>query len=148
LTVVKDSTYMNWRYTEKPGEQYRAYVAKDGNQIKGCVVFKAGYDLMYYPGALVGYIMELLSLKEKGIPEALLRTALNHFVSQNADFSVAVIFKEDFLYNSLIAMGFVPRQSLMTHRMVYTIFDRAKIDEDFIKNQANWHVMLGDFDTL
>ena len=148
LMVKKDSTYMNWRYKEKPGDQYRAYVARDGNQIKGCVVLKAADDFMYYPGAIVGYIMELLSLKENGIPEALLRTALNHFVSQNADFSVAVIFKEDFLYNSLIAMGFVPRQSLMTHRMVYTIFDRAKIDEDFIKNQANWHVMLGDFDTL
>lgn len=148
LVMVKDSTYMNWRYRDKPDENYRVYIARTEDQIKGCIVVKIAEDTMYYPGAHVGYIMEFLSLQETGIPELLIKTALHFFASAGVDFCVAVLFPEDFHYGCLLAAGFSSKKNLPIHKMVYKIYAREKIDENFITNPQKWHVSLGDFDTL
>ena len=148
LLAVRDGVYMNWRYLKKPTREYKIFFARKGAEIKGCIVLKIIDDSTYFWGARVGLIMELLCLKDAGIPVELLKTALNYFVSGGVDFSVAVLLKDDILLNGFLNAGFAIRDDIYKHRMVYKIYNERGIDENVLKDSRNWHVMFGDFDPL
>jgi hypothetical protein len=146
IVAVRDSTYMNWRYFEKPAKEYKVFVVRDEKEIKGCIVVKIGTDLTYFQEARVGFIMDILCLKDGHVPEILIKTALNFFLSNNVDFSVALMVKEDFLFKSFIQSGYVLNDKIYTHPVVFKLVDENRIDVNILKALRNWHITLGDFD--
>ncbi|GBD95952.1 MAG TPA: GNAT family N-acetyltransferase [Nitrospirae bacterium] len=146
LIAVRNSAYMNWRYFKKPTKEYKVFVARDEKEIKGCIAVKISADPTYYPGARVGFIMELLCLKESGVPERLIKTALYYFLSRGADFSVAVMVENDFLFNSFLKSGYIIDDKIYTHPVVFKPSDVNVIDVDILRDLRNWHITFGDFD--
>jgi hypothetical protein len=138
IMVVKDMKYLNWRYIDKPGNKYKIFLAKKGEEIIGFIVLKLE------KGALPqGYIFDLLTLpSEATVAEILISKAVKYFKEEGAAIISCLMLQQTPYYRILRKLGFIRRPGPC---LCVRIYDRS-IPKEFATNPANWYYARGDAD--
>lgn len=146
--ICRDSNYLNWRFTQKPGETYKIYGFYDNsNLLKGFVV----YTVKQKHGGNIGYIMELMYDKaDERVGKKLLKYAVRAMKKSGADLILAWSFKDapgSGVYKS--NYFFTMPEKLKTIQLFFgaCLFD-TKIDKTSFFNASNWYISYCDSDTV
>ena len=141
LTVIRDTTYLNWRYCDDPLYRYRIYSANCNGECKGFIVLlvKDTAEIR------VGFIMDLMALdQDHRILDSLLRTAIDHCYDEGVD--CLNVWDPGFppLSHFLVRRGYVARET--PQLLVVRPGERLRKESLFIED--DWFLALGDNDHI
>lgn len=146
ICVERDADYMNWRYIDKPGENYCCYGLYKSGVLQGVIVFaiKAKHD------GLLGYIMDVVFLPEDTwTAKKLLKFANNTFRQENVDAALAWSIPGAFNYNCYKKRGYfwLP-EKLRPQKLFLGARGFIMQDKDAVEDKANWYISYSDSDTV
>lgn len=143
VMVVRDSTYLNWRYTRCPVAEYKIVAIEKAGQIEGYMILQQ----IERDGILYGYIVDILAAKgkEKCVDE-LLSSAIDYFYQQGVAAVVCWIPDGFFLCNFLKSKGFLARP--IRHYVIVKSYKEEETPLDILKQEKNWFYTFGDSDYL
>ena len=139
IMVVRDMEYLNWRYFEKPGEDYKIFVAKKEVDIMGYMVLKLGKI-----DPTRGLIIDLLTLPDDNIViETLISKAIAYF-KENGILIISCFMLPDTQYYPILKkLGFIRRNSDLHFDI--DIYNQS-VSKEFVTNPQNWYFVRGDTD--
>jgi hypothetical protein len=144
ISIVKDSTYLNWRYIECPVVNYEVYCMETSQgEIRGVIVLQQirRNEIDY------GYIADIIS---KTGDNEIIRTLLSFAVHRFRDTKMAAIvawFSENSpLSRNLQQLGFKARPP--SHYFIARSFNENLVSLASLKNIENWSYVFGDSDYL
>lgn len=147
VAVQRDKKYLDWRYLEKPNENYKIIhcYSKDEEYI-GYIV----YAIKEKHGGKIGYIMEhVYNLNYKYAGGLLLNKAVSEIKSQDADCILSwclehspnyIDFRKELFFN-------MPEKI----RPIELHFGARSFDEnlkELVSNRKNWYLSYSDSDTV
>lgn len=142
--LIRDRKYLNWRYCDSRGGNYKVFIiARDGEIIGYCVLRVNKYDIDYP----VGNIVDMITLPNE---ETSLQILFNHasrfFDEREINFSSFLCVKNSLLMKTAMKHGFVnaPRNFHMWFPR------RNSFKTDFLKGtpENRLHFTLGDTDWI
>lgn len=138
IAVVKDSSYLNWRYVDAP-ESYDIFGAEQDGVIKGFVVLKCSREEV-----VRGRIMDIFVEKgREDIAEILLTRAIQYFVDKDADVITCWMLEQWPIIEALRKRGFVKRET--PHDLVIRSF-ATDIPNEYLTDKSKWYLTMGDSD--
>jgi GNAT superfamily N-acetyltransferase len=147
VAVNRDKNYLNWRYINKPNENYRIAHCYDlNNNYMGFIVF----TVKGKHGGKIGYIMEMIYHLDR--PEAanlLLRYAVNEIRKEKADciLSWCLAHSPNFSIFSKSNFFKLPEKlrPIELHFGVRAFQENIK---ETVYNRKNWYLSYSDSDTV
>ena len=141
IMVIRDKKYLNWRYVNKPGNNYNIFIAQKGNEIIGYIVVTIQREK-----TIRGYIIDLLALPDEDTAMIMLiKKAIAYCKNKGAITIKCLMLREVPYYKILKKMGFICRKSEV--RLCARIFD-PKISKEFVSDPSNWYYLWGDRDVI
>ena len=141
IMIVRDMKYLNWRYVEKPGEEYKLFLAKRQQEVVGYLVLKFEIN-----DITRGYIVDLLTLPGEDIfAEALIAKAIEYSQDENAATMSCLMLPDTPYYRILKRLGFMHRRSFI--QLNVRVFD-PNLSGEFVGDSGNWYFAFGDTDTI
>jgi hypothetical protein len=146
VMMVRDSTYLNWRYVDAPHVNYEIFCLEKigSNEIIGFMVL--GEEQNDY---LTGQIFDIVTPRDvyDTITSCLLRFALNRFRKKKAAKVNCWMFSHCHVYPELTKMGFIPREKKGRDFLFQSInLQDPEISPELLENRENWYVTKGDSD--
>lgn len=143
ISVVRDSSYLNWRFAWHPNFQYALYVAEERQKVVGYIVLRVRQEGIRRRG----YITDILASpgKEKLVLHQLLSTAIVHCLKEGAESVVGWAFPHMPLYAIMKRKRFFAREGEI--RLVARDLS-GDIASEFLLNPKNWYVAIGDSDGI
>ena len=146
IGVNRDAAYMNWRYVNKPGENYYKYGYYERDVLKGVIIF----TLKHKHGGRVGYLMELLfEPGNEKVAKSLLDFCVKAFKKNKADVILAWCFDHSFNHAAIRNRGFYKfPEKLRPQKLGFiakTLNSRQTAD---IYTLKNWYLSYSDSDTV
>ncbi len=145
--VERDKKYLDWRYIQKPNENYKiAHCHSKDNKYLGFVV----YTVKEKHKGKIAYIMELLyDLEEPKAGKALLDFATNMIKKENADCILSWCMEHSPNYSTYKKSFFsnLPEK----YRPIELHFGARVFQEKFksvVNNRENWYLSYSDSDTV
>ena len=141
IMMIKDRKYLNWRYAEKPENEYKIFIARKHQKIAGyIVVVLAGGEL------LRGDIIDILTVPgEDMVTKALVTQAVSHLSKEGADMITCLVLPDSPYYQIMRKMGFMRRSSGL---MFGSRIRNPELPRELIVNRQNWHYVRGDCDIV
>jgi GNAT superfamily N-acetyltransferase len=141
IMIVRDRSYLNWRYVEKPENKYVMFAARRQREIVGyIVVMLVSFDL------LRGEIIDLLTVPgEDIVTEELVNRAIGYLREEGAEVVTCLMLPDTPYYRTLRKMGFICRSSGL---QLGVRLRKTNLSSEFITNPRNWYYVLGDRDTV
>jgi hypothetical protein len=135
IATVRDSVYLNWRYTNSP-RNYKIWACeeKDGH-ISGYLVLFCEDDM--------GHIIDLLALDYKNVIPALLGRA-DEYCSNRCHTLSCWCLDQGQVSTVLKNHGFLRIKS--HNKIVFNSVDCTTEQENLLKNSGNWYITMGDSD--
>jgi hypothetical protein len=147
VAVQRDKNYLDWRYIQKPFENYKiAHCYSENNTYLGFIV----YAIKEKHGGKIAYIMELIfDLKSQKAGRKLLQYAINQIKKENADCILSWcmdhspnynVFKKEFFFK-------LPEK----FRPIELHFGARAFNKELastINNRNNWYLSYSDSDTV
>lgn len=142
ILLVRDKKYLNWRYFEKPDQDYKVLVAEKDRRVLGYMVLACEEVKNLKAGCIVDM---LVSFNETDVIQCLISKAIEYFVKEKVDFITCWTLKHSPLYKILKDNGFICSHSkhTLTARLNSPI-----LSEKFVKDPRNWYVSMGDSDLI
>lgn len=141
LMVVKDMKYLNWRYVNKPGHDYKIFIAERQEEILGYIVLKLRRDDLIH-----GFIVDLLALPNGDtFAQALIIRAIKYFREEGAIIVSCWMLESTPYYRTLRKAGFMRRPSGI--RLCARI-NSSRLSKEFVADPNNWYFVRGDEDTI
>ena len=140
--VMRNSSFMNWKFFNNPLEHYIANVAKINGEIVGYMVLK----LFRKGNVFCGHLVDFLSRKqnEKLIFQSLLHMAFKFFGWAKVDVISAWCFPSNTYFEMLYSIGFRPT-GFNTH---FTLKPIKKNCLDGLSKYDNWFITMADSDAF
>lgn len=139
ILMVRDRQFLNWRYVANPSHRYTILIGEKDGAIVGYTVLTMRQD----GDIRTGEIADILTIKDRVAEEAIVRGALQWFLSRKTDFVICHALREDRTSRTLGKYGFREHPAFPSLHLVYQRFS-PEIDEGFLKNPRNWHLTHGD----
>lgn len=147
IGINRDKEYLNWRYIQKPNEDYKILHAY--NNSGGYIGFIV-YCVKGKHGGKIGYIMEYLYDPDYKIEaENLMKEAVNRIISTNADCILAWCMEHSDNYKTYRNVGFYEMPKKL--RPIELHFGVCSFDNslnNIINNRKNWYLSYSDSDTV
>lgn len=140
ILIEKNKEYLNWRYCENPLKKYHVVLAKKNDEIVGFTVI----DLQQIP-SMRAFIIDILTLPDVEIGQALIREAISFSRKNNADTLLCTMLENTQYYDILRKMGFHKRKS--DFRLCIRLYDE-RIPRNIILDPSNWYYVRGDSDSI
>ncbi|MCP4218897.1 MAG: GNAT family N-acetyltransferase [bacterium] len=138
IAVVRDKTYLQWRYMERPDWDYFPYALYEGDTLIGYVVLK-----LYREGdVLRGHIVDIFARKaDQDTLARLIDGSMNFFIDKDVD-EVTIFI----MGNPLIEQLFTARSFTQVEANIPLIL---KINTDhkynaLAKDPSQWYFTMGD----
>ena len=147
IAVVRDSAYLNWRYFDNPGREYRALIAEKGGEILGYVILRC----MEQFGLRGGMIVDLGSQPDQEpVLRALLAKAERFFKKQRMDLVACVINGDEKYMAALRKRGFLVRPGILGLKEWHfgCRLNTPTLDRGFFGDSSNWFLTFGDTDII
>ena len=145
IAVSRDSKYLNWRYINKPNEDYKIVALYENNRLRGFVV----YCLKQKHGGKVGYIMELITdLDSSQHARILLDHANNDLIASKCEVVLAWCF--DFSPNAEVfkRIGFFSLPSKLRSIELHFGYSNFNCKDSVLAERENWYLSYSDSDTV
>lgn len=140
IMIVRDRKYLNWRYAQKPGNEYTILLAEKEKAMLGYGVVKLEREDLPR-----GFIMDVLTLpNDDNIAKLLIDKAIGYLREQGAAIISCIMLQGNPYYGILRKMGFTKRRSGL--RLCARLFN-GDLSREFIANPVNWYYVWGDSDT-
>ncbi len=146
IGINRDAAYMNWRYVNKPGENYSRYGFYENGILKGIVVF----TLKNKHDGRIGYLMEVLFDPEsKTAGKKLLQFCSKVLRKNKADLILAWCYPHSFNYNCHRKAGFYKFPEKIRPQKLGVITKTLNSDhQSEISDVKNWYFSYSDSDTV
>jgi len=154
VMIVRDSAYLNWRYSLHPEVNYTSFaVVDEHNAILGFIVLEVKEKVRGFGslGAEVrdvkrGEIVDILvaSQNRDKIYNILLACALRFFEEKNVDVVSCWAVEGNHLYTFLQKKGFIKRST--PHSLIVREEIPNCVSKDLIFTYSNWYITRGDSD--
>ena len=154
VVVRRDQTYLNWRYTNNPSEEYAIYAGIKDDRILGYCVLKT----LQWKGFTIGAIVDILGDEDEVI-RSLICTGVDWLKDHGADLVLCSMCEAHPFRNMFRSTGFVAYPPLSRDTALYATINLQgeSIDErsaysqslllsqsPFLKSKGNWFMMSGD----
>jgi len=138
VIVARDREYLNWRYFQRPGYEYAAYVAERSGEALGYIV------LRHVPEELMrGYILDLLALPgEEDVAQLLIGRAMEHFAYEKVDTIHCWMMEHSPYYSMFRRAGFARVRREVQSVLIARAIDQAW--EPIAFKPTNWYFCMGD----
>ena len=147
IAVVRDSTYLNWRYFDNPGRQYRAVIAEDGDDVLAYVILRRMEEFRLRGGVIVD-----LGARRgcEGVLGVLIREAEKSFEKQHIDLVASLVGGQPEYVDVLTKRGFVRRPKQLGFKEWHfgCRLNTPTLDSDVFADASNWFVTFGDTDII
>jgi len=141
IAVVRDATYLNWRYADHPTKTYTKMASVSGDDVEGFVVLGMEVDRVRR-----GLLMDLVVDPERpDLRDCLLSAAIDRLASQKADVVEMWLPEASDLVDVFRRWGFVRRET-RHHLVVRPLQEDGGVSESYFLDPRNWHLTLGDSD--
>lgn len=147
IGVIRDNNYLNWRYFQKPEENYCIFAIFDNTTLKGYIVLKI--EIRY--GLRIGLIIDILTVPSKlKYEDYLINYSIFYFKKKNVDIISAIMLPHSRYFASLIHNKFLKMIKLLLPEKIFfgARLNNDMLDMQFIKNQKNWYLTWGDIDVV
>lgn len=146
--VIRDSRFLNWRFIDKPDEDYKVLGAYAHERLLGVVI----YTIKEKHGGRIGYIMELLhDPLRPDLGEALLAHVKEAFILEKVDAALAWCFKHSPNYRAHRAVGFISLPYKLRPIELHMGFRGFNLSADeslrLLRREA-WYISYSDSDTV
>jgi GNAT superfamily N-acetyltransferase len=135
IIVVRSSSFLRWRYSEKPGTDYRVLVAENGGCIEGYVIL----SITHREGQKEGSIVDALA-SSKEVTQQLVQAAMSYFSEEEVKL-IRCRTKENSLWFEVLKQNFLlPVQSVK-------LIARINSDQLFKTYESvaeSWYTTMGD----
>ncbi len=146
IGINRDSEYMNWRYVEKPGENYKLYGLYKNRVLEAIIIFalKNKHD------GKIGYLMEILHAPESEKEGLQLLKFGNTILRRNkADLTLAWCLPHSYNYSCHKRSGFYKFPEKFRPLKLSMIVKKLNtVREKEIYNIKNWFFSYSDSDTV
>jgi len=143
IAVPRISKYLNWRYCEKPGKEYRIYSAKDNQSLVcGFVVIK----LYKENGEVTGHLIDALVIDNSQAHWSLLTATLDYFEKEGASI-ITCWFPDNSLISGVLRKTGFERKSWPTY-FGARILALEKREASLVSEMKNWWITMGDSDVF
>jgi hypothetical protein len=138
VAVVRNKTFLNWRYLQRPDWEYFPFGFYDGDELKGYVVLK----LFREEDTLRGHIVDVFARKaDKETLEHLVNGSLNFFAGQAVDEVTIWFWGNPQVEEIFTAKGF---DRLDQDRPLILRLNKEHKYRDKVKDKAHWYFTMGD----
>jgi len=145
ITVVRDKSYLNWRFADMPNTNPIIYTAEKDKEILGFIVLttKSVHDLKF------GYIADVAALPSaKHTYQDLISTAMWYFSSQKVDLISYQGIGNKACQRTLMKNGFLFSRFIDKRFHFIARVNTSKVSDVFLKNSRHWFVQRGDADSM
>ncbi|MEY8252266.1 MAG: hypothetical protein RPR91_07770, partial [Colwellia sp.] len=144
--VVRDASYLQWRYLDKPNENYKIFKLEEAGILKGYIV----YCIKEKHGGKVGYIMDLIYLDGTHlVGAALLQKALGEFKASKVDVVLSWCFEFSLNYGAFKKLGFLNLPEIL--KPIELHFGCVVLgggESKLLMDRKNWFISYADSDTV
>ncbi|MCP4152809.1 MAG: GNAT family N-acetyltransferase [bacterium] len=138
IAVVRDKTYLNWRYLQRPDWEYFPFAYYEGETLKGYIVLK----LYREEETLRGHIVDIFARRDdKETLAHLINGGLHHLKEKKVD-EVTV-----WIWGSPAIENIFTQKAFEKHPANIPLILRVNTDhkyKDKVKDNTNWYFTMGD----
>ena len=145
VSVLRDSSYLNWRFIDKPNEDYKIYSLFEGDILRGFIV----YCIKVKHGGNVGYVMELITdLSCVNHQQTLLDYATNDLIDLGCDVILAWCFPFSPSFDAYSKANFFSLPKKLRPIELHFGYANFNSDETVLSKRYNWYLSYSDSDTV
>jgi hypothetical protein len=137
ICVPRTSKYLNWRYIEKPGNEYRCYKILKEKKLVGYFILKN------YLGEKC-HIIDFLVSNDKDVYNTIIDKAIKFALDYNIKEISLWVPKYTSFYKHLKKNNFKEKE-IETYFIIKKLNDKS---DQYIKKFKNWYITMGDSDVF
>jgi hypothetical protein len=148
VVVVRDPTYLNWRFVDVPMREYKTFAARSEGEIRAFIVLRAAPLGQFSAGLIVELLVEA-SAEGLAAGRLLLDEAGAYFKEQDVDIMAALALRHTDEFRLLRSRGFWVSPKFLeprAFRLVVRCHDEERGPSRPACELRNWFVTLGDCD--
>ena len=147
ILVRRDYSYLNWRYSSHPTNDYTIHAIKDGEHWLGFAVL----HIQEFAGLRTGFIAELLvAPSAESAVDALLESIVKQAEVEDCDMVNCLMLEHISYVAALRRKGFVRTPAWAMPQELYfgARNNGSQYPDDFIHGPHNWYITWGDHDMI
>jgi GNAT superfamily N-acetyltransferase len=148
VMVVRDPTYLNWRFVDVPGREYTAFAARSEGEIRGFTVLRVA-PLGQFSAGLIAELVVESSAEGRAAGRLLIDRAYSHFRGQDLDLLASLALRHTDEFRLLRSMGFWVCPKFLEPRP-FRLLVRFHEAEGAASRSAydlnSWFLTMGDYD--
>lgn len=148
VMVVRDPTYLNWRFVDVPRRKYTVFAARSEGEIRGFTVLRVAPLGQFSAGLIVELVVEA-SAEGRAAGRLLIDRAYSYFQGQDLDLLASLALRHTDEFRLLRSMGFWVCPKFLEPRP-FRLFVRFHEQEGAQSRLAyditNWFLTMGDYD--
>jgi GNAT superfamily N-acetyltransferase len=148
VVVVRDPTYLNWRFVDVPLRSYKSFAARSEGEVRAFIVLRAAPLGQFSAGLIVELLVEA-SAEGLAAGRLLLDQAYGYFKEQDVDLMASLALRHTDEFRLLRSRGFWVSPKFLEPR-AFRLVVRCHDEEGGPSRPAcelkNWFVTLGDCD--
>jgi ribosomal protein S18 acetylase RimI-like enzyme len=148
VMVVRDPTYLNWRFVDVPMREYKAFAARSEGEIRGFIVLRAAPLGQFSAGLIVDLLVEA-SAEGRAAGRLLIDQAYSYFGERDVDILASLALRHTDEFRLLRSRGFWVSPKFLEprpFRLVVRCHDEERSPSRLAYELKNWFVTLGDCD--
>jgi ribosomal protein S18 acetylase RimI-like enzyme len=148
VIVVRDSTYLNWRFAGAPTRKYTTFAARSEDEIRGFVVLRVAPLGEFSAGLIVELVVEA-SAEGRAAGRLLIDKAYSYFEGQDLDILASLALRHTDEFRLLRSRGFWTAPKFLEprpFRLVVRCHDEERSPSRLAYDLKNWFVTMGDYE--
>ena len=148
VMVVRDPTYLNWRFAAAPTREYTTFVARSEDEIRGFIVLRVAPLGQFSAGLIVELVVEA-SAEGRAAGRLLIDKAYSYFEDQDLDILASLALRHTDEFRLLRSRGFWVAPKFLEprpFRLVVRCHDEERSPSRLVYDLGNWFVTMGDYD--
>jgi GNAT superfamily N-acetyltransferase len=143
LIVVRDSAYLNWRYTNVPGREYAAFAARSEGKVRALSVLRATQLGRFSAGLIVDLVVEA-SGEGRAAGRLLIDHAGAYFSDLDLDMLATLSLRHTDEFRLFSASGFRMRPKFLEPHPLHFVVRSHAEEANAAYDLHNWFLTLGD----
>jgi len=148
VMVIRDPTYLNWRFVDVPAREYATFAARSEGDIRGFIVLRAASLGRFSAGLIVDLMVEP-SAEGRAAGRLLIDRACSYFEDRDLDIIASLALRHTDEFRLLRSRGFWQSPKFLEprpFRLVVRCHDEERSPSRLAYDLRNWFVTMGDCD--
>jgi len=148
VMVVRDPTYLNWRFIDVPMREYKAFAARSEGEVRGFIALRAT-TLGQFSAGLIADLLVEDSAEGRAAGRLLIDQAYSYFRDRDVDILASLALRHTDEFRLLRSRGFWVSPKFLQprpFRLVVRCHDEEGSPSRVAYELRNWFVTLGDLD--